>query len=109
MYGKTQNADFVNPMLPLQEQIPYPQHGTPPYGACPAVSYMPDYQLMQVLQNAQAENVCLKEQLRQKILKEEEFNHILQMQGNAYYISLGSGRVCASNGVRFSECGQNHL
>lgn len=92
MYGKTQNADFVNPMLPLQEQIPYPQHGTPQYGACPAVSYMPDYQLMQVLQNAQAENVRLKEQLRQKILKEEEFNHILQMQGNAYYISLGSGR-----------------
>lgn len=92
MYSKTQNADFVNPMLPLQEQIPYPQHGTPRYGACPAVSYMPDYQLMQVLQNAQAENVRLKEQLRQKILKEEEFNHILQMQGNAYYISLGSGR-----------------
>lgn len=103
MYGKTQNADFVTPMLPLQEQIPYPQQGTSQYRACPAVSYMPDYQLMQVFQNAQAENVSLKEQLRQKILKEEEFNHILQMQGNAYYISLGSGRFAQATEFIFQN------
>ena len=89
---QNQNPGLVDPMYALREPVPYPQQETPQYGACPVVPYMPDYQLMQVLQNAQTENGRLKEQLKQKILKEEAFNHVIKMHGNAYFINLASGR-----------------
>ena len=92
MSTQNQNPGFVDPMYALREPAPYPQQGTPQYGVCPVVPYTPDYQLMQVLQNAQTENGRLKEQLKQKILKEEAFNHIIKMHGNAYFVNLASGR-----------------
>ena len=63
---QNQHPGLVDPMYALREPVPYPQQGTPQYGAGPVVPYMPDYQLMQVLQNAQTENGRLKEQLKQK-------------------------------------------
>ena len=92
MSTQNQNPGFVDPMYALREPAPYPQQGTPQYGVCPVVPYTPDYQLMQVLQNAQTENGRLKEQLKQKILKEEAFNHIIKMHGNAYFVNLASGQ-----------------
>ena len=52
MSTQNQNPGFVDPMYALREPAPYPQQGTPQYGVCPVVPYTPDYQLMQVLQNA---------------------------------------------------------
>ena len=73
MSVQNQNPGLVDPMYALREPVLYPQQGV-----CPVVPYTPDYQLMQGLQNAQTENVRLKEQLKQKILKEEAFNHVLK-------------------------------
>lgn len=92
MSFQNQNPGLVDPMYALREPVLYPQQETPRYGVYPVVPYTPDYQLMQGLQNAQTENVRLKEQLKQKILKEEAFNHIIKMQGNAYFVNLASGR-----------------
>ena len=57
---QNQNPGLVDPMYALREPVLYPQQG-----AGPVVPYTPDYQLMQGLQNAQTENVRLKEQLKQ--------------------------------------------
>lgn len=40
---QNQHPGLVDPMYALREPVPYPQQGTPQYGAGPVVPYMPDY------------------------------------------------------------------
>ena len=54
---------------------------------------MPDYQYTEALLQYQAENIKLKNQLGQKILKEEELKQVIRLQGDAYFSIMASGRT----------------
>lgn len=52
-----------------------------------------DYHCAQALQRSQEEMIRLKNQLKRKILKEEELKQVLQIQGMAYFSIMASGRL----------------
>lgn len=51
------------------------------------------YKYTEALLQYQAENMKLKNQLEQKILKEEELKQVLRLQGDAYFSIMSSGRT----------------
>ena len=96
MNNPTQNQGLVNPMVFQQPAAPYSQQwGPQPVGPINyvMVQYVPDYRYAQALQQNQEEIARLRNQLERKILKEEELRQVLQMQGNAYFSMMASGRM----------------
>lgn len=75
------------------QTAPYFQQGGPSNMNYTITQYMlPDYRYTEALLQWQAENIKLKNQLEQKILREEELKRVFQMQGNAYFSIMASGR-----------------
>lgn len=91
MNNWTQYQGLVDPMVFQQPVAPYSQQwGPQPVGP---IQYVPDYRYAQALQQNQEEVDRLRNQLERKILKEEELRQVLQMQGNAYFSMMASGRI----------------
>lgn len=91
MNNWTQYQGLVDPMVFQQPVAPYSQQwGPQPVGP---IQYVPDYRYAQALQQNQEEIDRLRNQLERKILKEEELRQVLQMQGNAYFSMMASGRI----------------
>ena len=94
MNNQSQHPVPVDPMTCLQPTAPYSQQMGYPNMNYTIMQYkMPDYKYTEALLQYQAENIKLKNRLEQKILKEEELKQVLQMQGDAYFSTMASGRA----------------
>lgn len=94
MNNPTQNQGLVNPMFFQQPAAPYSQQMGYPNMDYAIMQYiMSGYKYTEAMLQYQAENMKLKNQLEGKILKEEELRQVLQMQGNAYFSIMASGRM----------------
>lgn len=84
----------MEPMMYSQPMVPYSQQwGTQNPNYTIMQYMMPDYRYTEALVQCHDENMRLKHRLEQKLLKEEELRQVLQMQGNAYFSMMASGRM----------------